>query len=81
MSAVPGGRGEFAMFPAVYDALNTAAIAALAISNDDAECGWAALMEASVASVEAFPPGSREAEAFRVILGMLEGAAATGVST
>lgn len=53
---------------ALYDALNCASYACLHAEAGDTAKAEAALLEAGLAACEAFPPGSREAEALGVIL-------------
>lgn len=54
--------------PALYDALNCASLAVLLAESGDPGQAEAALMEASLAAVDAFPAGSPEAAALGVIL-------------
>jgi hypothetical protein len=53
--------------PALHDALDGATAAAYAAETGDRVRLDQALLEASAAAASAFPPGSREADAFRVI--------------
>ena len=57
--------------PALHDALDGAATAAFAAEGGDRERVSWSLMEASAAAASAFPAGSREADAFGVILGAI----------
>jgi hypothetical protein len=54
--------------PAFYDALNLASQAVVAAEAGYLDKAETALLEASIASVEAFPAGSREADALGVVL-------------
>lgn len=53
---------------ALYDALNSLSLAVLHAEAGDSDLSAVALLEASVAAADAFPEGSREAEALSVIL-------------
>jgi hypothetical protein len=54
--------------PALYDALNCASLAVLAAEAGDVPKADTSILEAPLAAPEAFPAGSREAEALSVIL-------------
>lgn len=54
--------------PALYDALNLTSLAVLLAESGDADRAETTLLEASLATSEAFPIGSPEAEALGVIL-------------
>jgi hypothetical protein len=54
--------------PALYDALNCASMAVLLAESGDAGQAETTLLEASLAAVEAFTPGSPEADALGIIL-------------
>ncbi len=58
---------------ALFDCLQCASLATLALagSDQDRARAQAPLLEASVASMDAFPAGSREAGALSVILGAI----------
>jgi hypothetical protein len=54
--------------PAFYDALNLTSLAVLAGEAGESDKAAVALLEASMAASDAFPEGSREAEALSVLL-------------
>ena len=53
---------------ALYDALNLASAAVLLAEGGDARGAETMLLEASLSASDAFPAGSREAEALGVVL-------------
>jgi hypothetical protein len=68
-SAVPAESAEQDVNPvALWDALNLAASAVLAAEGGDTAKAETALLEAQLAAGDAFPAGSREAEALGIIL-------------